>query len=232
MSDPLVSVVVPVHCGERFLGAALQSVVDQTYNEAELIVIDDGSTDGSLAVATGCSHRRLRVISEPHRGVAAARNTGIQAAQGPLIAFLDADDEWAPEKLALQVAVLAGRPEVSIVHTHMSAIFAADTPPPPWLPPDWLKQSWAAYLPSNWLVRREVFDVVGGFDETYVTGQDLDLLTRARWAGFTSEMLPDALVRWRVHGANASYKRQLMRRNTARLLAANIARHRAVQRAD
>jgi glycosyltransferase involved in cell wall biosynthesis len=228
VSDPLVSVIVPVHCGERFLGAALQSVVEQTYAHTELIVVDDGSTDASVAVARACTHPRLRVICEPHRGVSAARNSGIAAAEGSLIAFLDADDEWAAEKLAIQVALLASREDVAIVHTHLRSVLAADTPAPAWLPPEWLiDASRPAYLPSNWLVRRSAFDVVGGFDETYVTGQDFDWLARARWAGLKSEMVPLALVSWRVHGANATYQRELMRKSAARLLAANIARHRA-----
>jgi glycosyltransferase involved in cell wall biosynthesis len=226
--DPLVSVVVPVHCGERFLGAALASVVEQTYPHTELIVVDDGSTDSSIAVARACTHPRLRVICESHRGVAAARNSGITAAGGSLIAFLDADDEWAAEKLELQVALLASREDVAIVHTHVRSLLAADTPAPAWMPREWLADpSRPAYLPSNWLVRRSAFDLVGGFDETYVTGQDLDWLVRARWAGLKSEMIPVRLVSWRVHGANATYQRELMRESAARLLAANIARHRA-----
>src|SRR5271168_2771000 len=104
-AQPLVSVVVPVFAGERFVGDALDSVAVQTYPHVETIVVDDGSPDRSVEVAS--SRSGVRVLRERHRGVAAARNAGLAAARGELVAFLDQDDLWRPSKLALQVALLS-----------------------------------------------------------------------------------------------------------------------------
>lgn len=107
MALPLVSAVVPVHNGERFLAAALDSVLFQDYEPLEVIVVDDGSTDRSAEVA---SSRPVRLLRQENAGMAAARNAGIAHASGELVAFIDADDEWLPEAVARQAAVLAKEP--------------------------------------------------------------------------------------------------------------------------
>jgi glycosyltransferase involved in cell wall biosynthesis len=109
ISQPLVSVVVPVRNGERFLGEALDSVLAQDYEPVELIVVDDGSTDGSGDIAGA---RGAHVIRQEGGGLAAARNAGLAAAQGELVAFIDADDVWLPGKLVRQVEYLLDRPDV------------------------------------------------------------------------------------------------------------------------
>lgn len=104
MTVPSVSVVIPTYNRAHLLGRAIKSVLDQTYTDFELIVVDDGSTDGTSEVVKSFNDSRLRFIrTEPNRGASAARNTGIQAAQGEYIAFNDSDDEWLPQKLEKQV---------------------------------------------------------------------------------------------------------------------------------
>lgn len=106
MSDgPTVSVIIPVYNGERFLAEAIRSALDQTLSPAEIIVIDDGSTDASAEVARGFGPP-VRVLAQANLGPAAARNLGVAHAAGDLLAFLDADDLWMPEKLAYQVQFL------------------------------------------------------------------------------------------------------------------------------
>jgi glycosyltransferase involved in cell wall biosynthesis len=222
MREPLVSVVVPAYRGERFLGAALDSVDSQTYPHVELIVVDDGSDDASAKIAD--EHAGARVLREPHRGVSAARNAGIAVAQGELVAFLDADDEWMPRKLERQIALMRARPEVAIVHTYVMTFFAPGTPVPPWLPADWRTVAQPRYCPSNWLVRRDAFTKVGPFDESYTTAEEYEWLARARNAGLESAMLPHVLVRWRLHGANVSHHQAEIRRGVMRMLRSNIAR--------
>src|SRR3982074_3555445 len=101
VNTPLVSVIVPVYNGERFLAETLQSIINQQYRPLELIVIDDGSTDQTARIATSVSE--VRYFYQRNQGVANARNAGLAAARGELIAFLDADDLWQPNKLSLQV---------------------------------------------------------------------------------------------------------------------------------
>jgi glycosyltransferase involved in cell wall biosynthesis len=224
VDDPLISVVVPVFAGERFLGEALDSIAAQTHSSVETIVVDDGSPDHSVQIAAG--RPGVRVLREPHRGVAAARNTGLSAARGELIAFLDQDDQWRPRKLARQLAALAERPELEIVLSHMEMTLVAGTPRPSWFEPAWLTGPQPGYVPSTWLVRRGAFDRIGPFDTSFQIACDSDWLTRAKDAGLASEMLAESLVRWRVHGANGSYDRETMRRETFRMLRGTAARQR------
>jgi glycosyltransferase involved in cell wall biosynthesis len=218
---PLVSVIVPVYRGERFLAAALDGVVKQTYRRVELIVVDDGSDDASAQIAR--TYAGARVLSEPHRGVSAARNTGVAAAQGELLAFLDADDLWLPQKLEQQVALMYQRAEVAIVHTHVMTFLTPEAPFPRWLPADWLTVPQPRYCPSNWLVRREAFTLVGPFDESFATAEEYQWLVRARSAGLESAMLDETLVRWRLHEANASNDQVEIRRGMMRMLRENLA---------
>src|SRR6267154_1483950 len=110
-----VSVVIPVYNGERYLADAIQSVLDQTYQKFEVIVVDDGSTDGSARVAKRFGGA-IRYVHQSNGGVSKARNTGITLAQGTYLAFLDQDDLWLPDKLAVQVAYLDSHPEVGVVY--------------------------------------------------------------------------------------------------------------------
>jgi glycosyltransferase involved in cell wall biosynthesis len=227
MPEALVSVIVPVYRGERHIAAALRSVAAQSVPNIELIVVDDGSDDASAEIAA--AHGGAQVLREPHRGVSAARNRGAVASHGELIAFLDADDEWLPGKLEAQVAVLRARPEVGLVHTHVLAVLAAGLPLPSWLPADWCTTPQPWYGPSNWLVRREVFALVGPFDERLAIGEEQDWLGRARDAGVTSEMLAAPLVRWNLHGANTTFHRDEVRRGVARMLHERITRENATR---
>jgi glycosyltransferase involved in cell wall biosynthesis len=115
----LVSIIVPAYNAERFLARTLRSALRQTYVTLEMIVIDDGSTDSTAAVARAFaqSDERVRVISFPNGGVAKARNIGINEAAGELIAFLDADDLWHPTKLERQVAALDEMKDAAAVYT-------------------------------------------------------------------------------------------------------------------
>ena len=112
--DPLVSVVIPVFNGEKFLRDAVESVLAQKYSPIEVIIVDDGSTDGTASVANSFPET-VRYLHQINNGPAAARNRGIEQAQGSLIAFADADDLWPAAKLALQLPDLIGDPTIEIV---------------------------------------------------------------------------------------------------------------------
>ena len=111
----LVSVVIPVYNCESYLGESIQSVLDQVYRPIEVIVVDDGSTDGSPAVAQSFVTPELRYVYQPHSGLSAARNKGISHSQGSFLAFLDSDDLWLPRKLTLQLEAFHSDPELDMV---------------------------------------------------------------------------------------------------------------------
>src|SRR3954471_6257858 len=114
---PLVSVIMPAFNAEAYIGRAVASVLRQTCADLELLIVDDGSSDGTVAAARAFADRdpRVRVLQQPNAGPGPARNTGFRAAEGRLFAFLDSDDEWDAELLAEHVAILAARPDLDVL---------------------------------------------------------------------------------------------------------------------
>lgn len=198
-----VDVVIPAHNAERFLAAAIESVLGQTYPAARIIVVDDGSTDRTRQVAAG--YATVEVIGQANEGPGAARNTGIAAGCNPAIAFLDADDRWRPHKLEVQVRRFREHPKEAILFGRHCLELEGDAAVPEYL------QAAAARagqdvspLPSSWLVRRSVFEDVGLFDPAFRIGEDLDWLIRAREAGYEPAVVDEVVVDRRIHGANLS----------------------------
>lgn len=187
-----VAVVIPVRNGAQYLGEALASVHAQTEAPAEVVVVDDGSTDESAAIAA--TFPDVRVETRPALGPAAARNHGVDSSTASLIAFLDADDLMEPTRLAVQCAALRADVELSGV-LGWSIPFTDDAPERPGDPVP-------GYLPSTLLVRRAAFEQVGPFDPALVAGEFGDWHLRARDAGLRIEMLDVPVVRRRVHDTN------------------------------
>jgi glycosyltransferase involved in cell wall biosynthesis len=228
--SPAVSVVIATYDHARFVVDAVRSVADQTFEDHEIIVADDGSTDGTADVlrATGVP---MRYLTLPHRGVSAARNAAIAAATGRYVAFLDADDLWLPDKLATQVAVLDLRPEVGLVYAD-ALIFDetsgtscgthADRFPHPSgrVLADLL---FANVVPSpTAVVRRAALDRSGLFDETLTGSEDWDLWLRiAREWDFYC--VPRPLATYRMHGGNAHRNTERMKRHQHLVLARALA---------
>ena len=190
MSD--VAVVIPVRDGERFLGDAISSVIAQTEPPAEIVVIDDGSSDGSATVAA--AFPGVHVVALAASGPAAARNAGVDASSVPLVAFLDADDLMEPTRLAVQAAALRDRPELAGV-LGRSTPFSDGFPDSPGEPVP-------GHLLGALMVRRSALDAVGPFDPTLVAGEFGDWHLRARDLGLSIEMLDVPVIRRRAHDAN------------------------------
>jgi len=200
--DPLVSVVVPVRDGAAFLAEALASVAAQTYSPVETIVVDDGSSDGSPEVAARAPGARL--VRQDHAGVAAARNRGVREAAGELLAFLDQDDRFTPDKLRRQVAALLAAPELGFVLARQRLFLDGVTAPPAWVRPEWLAGPIPGILPGTLVVRRTVWESVGPFLEAEPIASDSDWFMRARDLAVPSLVLDDVLLERRIHAANQS----------------------------
>lgn len=114
MTNPQISVVMPIYHVEHFVAQAVQSVLDQTFTDFELICVDDGGTDGSMDVVRGFADPRIRIVCQENRGLAGARNTGVWHAKGAFIALLDSDDVWHKEKLALHYIHLMANPDIGV----------------------------------------------------------------------------------------------------------------------
>jgi glycosyltransferase involved in cell wall biosynthesis len=198
----VASVIVPVYNGARFLAEALQSVAAQDAQPLELLVVDDGSTDESVAIARA---HGARVFRQERGGVARARNIAIAAATAPVLAFLDQDDVWHPAKLRLQIAALDRQPE-SVSLTQQNFFLEPPlTAPPAWFArPELIGVPHAGWAPSCTVFRREVFARVGPYDERLAQASDSDWIARAKELGIVFHVLDEVLVRRRIHGANDS----------------------------
>lgn len=200
---PDVSCVIPAYQAERFLAEAIDSVLGQTHQSLELIVVDDGSTDRTAAVAESYGDR-LRLIRQANGGYHSARNAGVEAARAPWVAFLDADDVWLPVKLERQLACFAARPTTDLCVTHFQNFWAPELADEAERYRDHpLGGPLSGYIAQTLLARREAFDRFGGIPEP---GQGGDTLwfERAVRAGAVLEVLPEVLLRRRIHGQNHS----------------------------
>jgi glycosyltransferase involved in cell wall biosynthesis len=198
----LVSVIVPVHDGERYLKEALDSVLAQDYRPVEVIVVDDGSTDRSAEIAR--SVPGVTVISQDQGGPSAARNAGIARARGEFVAFLDADDLMLPHKLTVQVGHLIDHPEVGCTLARQVIRVEEGVEPPAWLRRD---RRGDRHLPvSSIVVRTAALRAIRGFDESLWRAEDQDLLFRLRADEVQIELLPDVLLTRRIHGSNLTYQ--------------------------
>jgi glycosyltransferase involved in cell wall biosynthesis len=214
MSESLpVSAIVPVHDGEAYLGAALDSVAAQRHPPVEVIVVDDGSTDGSGAVAA--ARPGVRYVRQACLGPGAARNAGLRLARGELIAFLDQDDLWTPDKLALQVARLLADPAPDACVGWRRLFLEPGLAPPAWLKPELLRAPHLAFCPGVLVVRRRAFERIGLFDPQYVTTSDVEWIARARRLGLGFAAVPEVVLLKRIHRGNQSgapaYHRELAR---------------------
>lgn len=195
MARPLVTVVVAVYNGERFLREALDSVVVQEYEPLEVLVVDDGSTDASGEIAR--SYPSLRYLRQENRGPAAARNAAIALARGELIAVADADDVQLPHRLSLQVGYLLEHPEVSVTLGRQEWIT-----PPPGAVPDRVWGDLDGVPLASMVARTSAVREVGGYDPALRTAEDVDLLIRLRERGHRLAIVPEVVVRRRYHGGN------------------------------
>ncbi len=219
-----VSVIIPVYNSARYLGEAIESVLAQTRPPDEVMVVDDGSTDDSAGVA---QRYPVRLLRQANAGASVARNHGVEAASGSLLAFLDADDLWLPGKLAWQVEALRAEPELDAVLGHIQQFRSPDVQAAAEdTAPFWAAQ--AGPHPDTLLVRRAAFERIGPFDPAWRVAQWVEWFMRAEALGWRARMLTQVLARRRIHDQNMGiYHKELARAEYLRLLKLGLARRRA-----
>jgi glycosyltransferase involved in cell wall biosynthesis len=197
--DLLVSVIIPAYNAEIFLREAIGSVLGQAYRPIEVNVVDDGSTDGTAQIAAGYGDA-VKCIRQPNAGPAAARNRGIAAAQGDVLAFLDADDVWTEGALEAQMSCLASNPSARIALGLTQLLRLTDTKGVPRFEP--FGEPWHLLSLGAAVVRRAVFQRAGHFDESTRSAEDIDWFLRAREAGVTLARHERVVQHYRLHGGN------------------------------
>lgn len=223
----LVSVIMPVYCGEQFIAAAIESVLAQTYQSFELVIVNDGTPDESAGeIGRFLPHPQIRYVEQENAGVANARNRGIEYASGAFIALLDQDDLWLPQKLEREIAYLDTHPEVGFVHSRVDCIDGVGAPcscdGAIWVYPF---EGFCAgrLLLGNGvagvtvLMRAKCIDEVGRFDQRFAPGDDWELwmrIARRYPVGFLDEVT----ARYRVHSENVSKDQLKMQRAVLKII--------------
>jgi glycosyltransferase involved in cell wall biosynthesis len=191
--NPTVSVIMPAFNVEAYVAEAIESVLAQTRAPAEILVVDDGSTDRTAQIL-GRYEGKIRIFSQTNQGIGAARNTAIQQAGGDWLAFLDCDDRWLPQKLERQMAALQNSPAMDICFCHYLEMTERGEIIP--------STSKPGELSSGTLIRRTAFAKVGPFGTQWKVGEFIDWMARARECGLQSLILPEVLNHRRLHAAS------------------------------
>ena len=215
MPESKISVVIPTHNRAQYLSQALDSVFAQTYPAAEIIIIDDGSTDNTRALLDPLIDKKsVRYFFQQQRGASAARNKGISLATFPFIAFLDSDDLFLPSKLEKQMRVFERHPDLGFVHCWFSKFNDAgqdlgirDTSRFSGTIYPKILHEWSVLMAMPcMLVRTNVVREVGGFDENMAWAEDMDLWRRIARC-YAVAVVEEVLVRVRVHASSTTFER-------------------------
>jgi glycosyltransferase involved in cell wall biosynthesis len=198
---------VPVFNGERYLGEALDSIFAQNYEPLEVVVVNDGSTDGTARVLAKYSYR-LVCLEQDNKGPAACRNFGVSASRGEFVAFLDQDDLWHREKLSRQIARFEARPELELSIAHAQMFWVSELRGEAAQLRDQARlNAVPGYTTGALLARRTSFIGVGYFDPSLWFGDSTEWFLRAADRGTVMELLPDVLLYHRMHAANLTRRR-------------------------
>jgi glycosyltransferase involved in cell wall biosynthesis len=225
----VISAILAVMNGERYLAEAIESILEQSSPPEELIVIDGDSTDRSAEIAG--TYEEATVIRQSGEGLAQAWNQAIEASSGNLIGFLDSDDLWLPRKQATQAQALEENLELAGVIGRARFELAPGMDPPPGFRPEVLDRDHMAPMPGTALVRRELFDQVGYFDEDYWLAMDVDWFARVKDAGHVVGTVDHTVLLKRYHPLNLSHTRpQIYESEIVRALRDSAKRQQSAER--
>ena len=225
---PKVSVIIPTYNSAQYLEEAIASVLNQTYTNYEIIVIDDGSTDHTVELLEPYRDK-IHYIYQENQGVSAARNQGIALAKGELIAFLDADDIFMAHKLEKQVAIFEQQPDLGIVNSGFRLIkedgeFITDIKRWETIP-ELTIETWILHqpvLPSAMMFRKQWLEKVNGFDTRWFSSEDVDLVFRLIAQGCRGVWLSEVTIYYRRHNRSATWKNSLKQARNSEAMEANF----------
>ncbi|MCW5554725.1 MAG: glycosyltransferase [Verrucomicrobiae bacterium] len=223
---PRVSVIMPVYNCERYLSEAIGSMVQQSFTDFELLVLDDGSVDRSVEIARQAAERdtRITLVKGPHRGVVSCRNAGLDMAKGDLIAMMDADDIALPDRFARQVHFLDANSEYCLVGSRAIRVDSDGSPVSCWNVPEThaeidgrhMRGESGAIINPSIMMRREVVLRIGGYRAGFDSAEDYDLFLRLAEVGRLSN-LPAVLLHYRLHAKSLTFARAETQGRLARL---------------
>ncbi|RLD45743.1 MAG: glycosyltransferase family 2 protein [Bacteroidetes bacterium] len=199
-THPLVSIIIPTYNHGKYLHDALSSVFADSYSPKEVIVVNDGSTDNTAEIAASFPH--LQYIYQKNQGVAVARNTGVRAAKGKYIAFLDSDDIWMAGRIKRTIDYFLKHPDVEYVLAQQKMFLEKDYPKPAHIEQAWLEKPIDTSGSGVLTVRRSCFEKIGLFNPDYQIGEDTEWFLRANEANILVGRMDFVAIKRRIHGAN------------------------------
>jgi glycosyltransferase involved in cell wall biosynthesis len=223
MTCPKISVIIPVHNREQYVAEAIRSVLTQTHPATEIWAIDDGSTDSSAGVIQSFG-KAVRYHRQPNGGAAAARNQGVELATGDFLAFLDSDDRWLPNKLALQLAEFEQNPDLAMAFGHVRQFCSPDLLPNQ--RPRITAEVMAGYHVGTLLVRRSALQQVGPFETHWRVGEFVSWQAKATDLGLSMVMLPEVVMERRLHATNLGRTERSSTNDYLRIVRATLERRR------
>ena len=225
-NSSLISVIIPVYNGEKYLAETIESVLNQSYQYLDVIVIDDGSTDSSAAVAKQYFHS-IKYFYQPNKGLASALNQGISISWGEYISFLDADDLWLPDKLNLQMKSFEINPASDMVFGHMRQFFSPELDDAFKSNIALIEEIMPSYFKGSMLIKRESFFRAGLFDTRWQVGDYIDWYLKAIERGLKSFTIPDVVLERRIHKNNMGITQKKLRSDYLRILKTSLDRRRS-----
>ena len=222
-NKPLVSVIIAVKNGERFLASAIDSVLAQEYRPFDIIIVDGQSVDRTAMIAK--SFEQVRYIYQVNQGIGDAYNVGIEASRGELVTFLSHDDSWTPNKLSVQVNYMINHPAIQYTIAKVKHFLEPAFAIPPGFRKELLENDRAGYIMETLVARKSLFDVIGKFDPHLTTAEDVDWFARAKDHNVPMAIIPTVLLLKRVHDTNISLGPE-NNQNLLKALKQSIARQR------
>ncbi|MEO1591138.1 MAG: glycosyltransferase family A protein [Cyanobacteria bacterium J06632_22] len=224
-TDPLVSVIIPIYNGARFVADAIATIDAQNYAPIEIVTVDDGSTDHTRD-AIAVYGERVQYHYQANQGPAAARNQGLALAKGDYIAFLDVDDQWPADKLRRQLAAFQAQPHLEIVNGYVQLLKleAGDNDSPEFQAQH---NPMVSFNLGSALFRRTVFDRTGPFDASQIHSEDVDWFMKARELQVPMVVLEAVTLLYRKHETNLTHDRQENLKGFMQALHKSIHRRRA-----
>lgn len=220
---PLISVIIPVHNGEKYLQEAMKSVTAQTYPSIEIIIVDDGSSDSSETIAKQFQPA-VRYFYQLHLGIAAALNLGIAQARGAFVALLDADDLWVENKLALQMSALNANPELDSAFGYVKQFISPELDQASKQKLSCPSDAMPGYLKGTMLIRKDMLMHIGPFESRWRVGEFIDWYARAIDSGLRSILVPEVVLLRRLHNTNLGIQEPDARTDFVRILKASLDR--------
>jgi glycosyltransferase involved in cell wall biosynthesis len=227
-SPPLITVIIAVYNSARYLAEAINSVLRQTYKPLELVLVDDGSEDGSADVARSFAPS-LQYVYQPHEGMGSARNRGVALAQGVLLAFLDADDLFPSDRLERQMAAFLREPTLEAVFGHVREFLSPDLDEVSAKRLRRHAERIPGRLPGAMLIKKDAFHRVGPFNTTLKVGIGMDWSARASEQRLKSLMLQEIVMERRLHNENNGLRQREWHAQYVQVLKAALDRRRAMR---